>query len=62
MKKENYKDIINKIENIRKQNNKNWMELLRLAIKYSPDKSKKVLKKINLNDQKISKLFSQLSK
>ena len=62
MKRENYKNIINKIENIRKQNNKNWMELLRLAIKYSPDKSKKVLKKINLNDQKISKLFSHLSK
>ena len=35
-KKKNYLLIIKKIENIRKKNNKNWMNLLRLAFKKSP--------------------------
>ena len=62
MKKKNDKKIINTIEKIRKNNNKNWMNLLRIAIKNSPLESKIVLKKINTNDKKISKLFSKLSR
>ena len=31
MKKKNYKKIINKIENTRWKNNKNWMDILRLV-------------------------------
>lgn len=58
----NYKSIINLIEKTRSKNNKNWMDLLRIALKYSPRESAKVLKKINSNDKKISKLFEQLSK
>ena len=57
----NHSKIINKIEKIRKNNNKNWMNLLRIALKNSPKESKKILKKINLNDRKISKLFYKLS-
>tara|TARA_B100000902_G_C26735717_1_gene633598 strand:+ start:274 stop:456 length:183 start_codon:yes stop_codon:yes gene_type:complete len=52
--------IINEVEKIRKLNNKNWMNLLRIAIKFSPAESKKVLKNINLNDKKISKLLSKI--
>ena len=48
------------IEKIRKDNNKNWMNLLRIALKKSPDESKKVLNRINKNDKKISNLFSKL--
>ena len=59
MKKNN---IINKIEKIRSKNNKNWMDLLRLAFKYAPKEAKKILKKINNNDKKISKLFQEISK
>ena len=38
------------------------MDLLRIALKHNPKDSSKVLKKINNNDKKISKLFDQLSK
>ncbi len=60
MKKTSNKKIIDLIEKIRKDNNKNWMNLLRIAVKKSPKESKKVLSKINKNDKKISKLFSKL--
>ena len=33
-------DIINKIEKIRAKNNKQWMNLLKLAIKYAPVQAK----------------------
>ena len=58
----NYTKIVGAIEKVRKNNNKNWMDLLRIAIKNSPKESKKVLKKININDKKISKLFSKLAR
>ena len=53
--------VIREIEKTRSKNNKNWMDLLRLACKYAPLKAKKVLKEINKNDQKISKLLKKVS-
>ena len=47
MKKYNLKKtsaMIREIEKTRSKNNKNWMDLLRLACKYAPTKAKKVLK------------------
>ena len=61
MKKKKYTSVVDKIEEIRKNNNKNWMNLLRIALESSPKQSKLVLKKINTNDKKISKLFSELA-
>ena len=61
MKKKKYTNVVDKIEEIRKNNNKNWMNLLRIALESSPKQSKLVLKKINTNDKKISKLFSELA-
>ena len=60
-KRKNYNSIINKISLIRSKNNINWMNLLRLAFKHAPSESKKVLKQINKNDQKISKLLKKIS-
>ena len=60
MKKHN--QIIKKIENVRKKNNVQWMNILRIAIKSSPKDTNKVIKKINSNDKAISKLVSSLSK
>ena len=37
------------------------MDVLRLAFKYAPDKASELMKKVNLNDQKISKLAKKLS-
>ncbi len=54
--------IIKQIEYARKKNNQNWMKLLRLALESAPIKSKKVLKNINSQDKKISKLVEKLSK
>lgn len=52
MKQEDY--IINRIENIRTKNNGNWMDLLRLAMKYDPKETKKILKGIFELDKAIS--------
>ena len=54
------KKIFSDIEKTRSKNNKNWMDLLRLALKYAPKESSTVLKKININDKKISKLLKKL--
>ena len=55
-----YLKIIDQIEKTRAKNNFNWMEILRLAIKSSPDESIKLLKKINTSDDKISKLLKKI--
>ena len=44
-KQEKIKDIINKISEIRINNNKQWMEILKISFKYAPDESKKIFKK-----------------
>ena len=54
MKKKNYEKIIRKIENARKKNNKNWMDILRLAFKYSPVEASKILSEIYKEDKNIS--------
>jgi len=56
-----YLKIIRKIENKRKKNNINWMDILRLAFKSSPSEAKKIMIKIYQDDTKISKLIKKLS-
>ena len=60
MKNNNYLKIINQIEKIRSKNNVNWMNVLRLAFKLDPKSSSKIMRKINYDDKKISKLLNQL--
>ena len=57
-----YLKIIDQIEKIRSKNNINWMDLLRLSFKHAPEDAKKLVKKINTSDDKISSLFKKLSK
>ena len=57
-----YLKIISKIEKIRSKNNVNWMNILRLAFKLDPQSAKKIMKKINYDDKKISQLLNKLSK
>lgn len=54
-------EIINAIEKVRSKNNINWMNILRLAFKYSPDKARVIVGKINEDDGEISALLKQLS-
>ncbi|MDA9707120.1 hypothetical protein N9U88_01100 [Candidatus Pelagibacter sp.] len=62
MRKKTHYSIVKNIENLRKKNNINWMNILRLALKYNPKETKKLLKKINSFDKKISNEVNSLTK
>ena len=57
-----YHKIIKNIEKIRSKNNVNWMNILRLAFKYDPKGSAKIMSKIYSDDSKIGKLAKKLTK
>ena len=56
-----YSRIINEIEKVRKKNNKNWMDILRVGFKYNPSLSKKIVRQI-FNDDEITKRKKLLRK
>jgi hypothetical protein len=58
---ERYLKIIDEIEKVRSKNNMNWMDILRLAFIHAPDEAKKLMKNIDSEDIKISKLVKKLS-
>ena len=55
-----YLKAIDKIEKARKQNNVNWMDVLRIALKHAPDETIKLMTKINKKDQVITNLFKNI--
>ena len=57
-----YLKLISQIENIRKKNNGNWMDLLKVAFKYSPRETARVMSNIYLDDKKISNLVKKLTR
>ena len=59
-KPEYYLNIINEIEKVRKKNNVNWMDVLRLAFKHAPGDAKELMKKIYQEDNKVSDLVKKL--
>tara|TARA_B100000886_G_scaffold292570_1_gene218449 strand:- start:833 stop:1027 length:195 start_codon:yes stop_codon:yes gene_type:complete len=61
MKNNNKINIVNEIQKIRARNNKNWMNILKVAIKFAPKETQKIMKNINSDDKKISKLVSKLT-
>tara|TARA_E500000178_G_scaffold356205_1_gene432483 strand:- start:1508 stop:1705 length:198 start_codon:yes stop_codon:yes gene_type:complete len=61
-KSSNHLKHIKTIEKIRSKNNTNWMNLLRLAFKYDPKNSKKIVKKIFQSDKKINSVIKKLLK
>lgn len=52
--------LIDEIETVRRSNNLNWMDLLRLAFVEAPNEAKKIVRRINSDDNKISELFKKL--
>jgi len=54
-------EIIDEIEKVRSKNNINWMNILRLAFKHSPEEARNIVRKINNDDSKISQLLEKLS-
>jgi hypothetical protein len=57
-----YLAIIKQIEKVRSKNNKNWMDLYRLAFAVAPNESVKIIKKILSRDKSVSKLAEKLTK
>ena len=57
-----YLAIIKQIEKVRSKNNKNWMDLYRLAFAVAPTESVKIIKKILARDKSVSKLAEKLIK
>ena len=54
--------LVNQIQKIRSKNNKNWMDLLRLALKLDYKSTAKILSEIYKDDQRISKLAKKIYK
>ncbi len=54
-------DIIDKIQDVRKNNNILWMDILRIAFELDKEKAKCIMQKITENDSKINKLTKELS-
>jgi len=52
---------IDQIEEIRRDNNRLWMDLLRVAMLAKPETTKAILKGITENDKKISALTEKLA-
>ncbi len=52
--------IIDQIQEIRARNNKNWMDLLRLAFMHAPEETLKILHKITECDSEITQLTQSL--
>lgn len=59
-KKKKFMKVIKEIEMIRAKNNKNWMNLYRLAFEFAPDKASKIVKNIRDLDQKVTNLSKKL--
>jgi len=55
-------DIIDQISKIREKNNRNWMQILKLAFKYAPEQAKDIMKDISDCDREINELMKGLSK
>ena len=56
-----YLNIVKKIELARSKNNKNWMDLLRLAIKKAPKQAKIILKELTIKIKISQSFFRKLN-
>ena len=56
-----YLKIIDEIQDIRSKNNRNWMDLLRLAFKHAPKDAAEIMAEIYKHDSDISHLVKKLT-
>jgi len=54
------RQTIDQIQIVREQNNKNWMDLFRLAFKCAPEEAKIIMSRISKCDQEINELMEKL--
>jgi len=57
-----YIKVIDQIELVRKKNNSNWMDILRVAYSFAPEKTATIMARIYKDDSKISSLAKKLTK
>tara|TARA_B110000914_G_C15364266_1_gene400057 strand:- start:281 stop:478 length:198 start_codon:yes stop_codon:yes gene_type:complete len=57
-----YIRVIDQIELVRKKNNSNWMDILRVAYSFAPEKTATIMARIYKDDSKISSLAKKLTK
>ena len=55
-------NYISQIQKIRSNNNKNWMDLLRLSLKLDFKTTSKILKEICKDDRRISSIAKKIYK
>lgn len=55
-------EFVNQIQKLRSKNNKNWMDLLKLALRLDPTKTSKILSQIYKDDIRITKIAKKISK
>lgn len=60
LKQDTFEKTINKIQGVRKNNNINWMNILRLAFKNSPEETSNIFKKVYESDKQINQLSKKL--
>ena len=54
--------LVNKIQKIRSNNNKNWMDLLKLSLALDLKKTSAILKNICKEDKEISEIANKIYK
>lgn len=58
----NFLKALDSIESIRSKNNKNWMDLLRVALEHEPKRTKQIIKRIFKSDKAINSLVNKIIK
>ena len=53
-------EILNKIEAIRRKNNKMWMKLIKIAFQYAPQEAQVVMLEIVKRDKQITALCEKM--
>jgi hypothetical protein len=53
---------LEEVKAIRVKNNDLWMRILEVALESNPERTKKIMRKINENDEKITAKFKEMSK
>lgn len=55
-------NLVNKMKDIRVNNNDLWMRLLEIALESNPEETKKIIKQIASNDNKVKNVFMEILK
>ena len=54
-------EVIDEIEQVRARNNKNWMDLLRLAYRHAPEETLEIAREIFAQDTRVTELTKELT-